>query len=216
MRVGARSQPSSRHPRARIRPVLLATGANDPLVIVQLWFAPELCCRADGGEAGPRLHSVGCACARVLRRNTSFSAMNVTRTVRLMTLPGTTASLQRFCRGAGLEGDLWAWIKSASPLVASSRSGLHKTSVKAGDDGRVFQIFGKPFWFYAAWSAEQWGIFALCVLYTYAWARGVWTHWLWLILSDQGASRPGSGALAETRRSRTPSRPALAAAVSAE
>ena len=42
----------------------------------------------------------------------------------------------------------------------------------------IFGILGQPFWFYAAWSAEQWGIFALCVLYTYAWARGLWTHWL--------------------------------------
>jgi hypothetical protein len=33
-------------------------------------------------------------------------------------------------------------------------------------------------WFYAAWKAEQWGIFAMCALYTYAWARGIWTHWL--------------------------------------
>jgi hypothetical protein len=42
----------------------------------------------------------------------------------------------------------------------------------------IFGILGQPFWFYAAWSAEQWGIFALCMLYTYAWARGLWTHWL--------------------------------------
>jgi len=42
----------------------------------------------------------------------------------------------------------------------------------------VFGMLGQPFWFYATWKAEQWGIFALCTLYTYAWARGVWTHWL--------------------------------------
>src|SRR5262245_27672368 len=42
----------------------------------------------------------------------------------------------------------------------------------------IFGMLGQPFWFYAAWSAEQWGIFALCALYTYAWARGVWTHWV--------------------------------------
>jgi len=39
-------------------------------------------------------------------------------------------------------------------------------------------MLGQPFWFYAAWKAEQWGIFALCMLYTYAWARGLWVHWL--------------------------------------
>ena len=41
----------------------------------------------------------------------------------------------------------------------------------------IFGILGQPFWFYAAWSAEQRGIFALCLLYTYAWVRGLWTHW---------------------------------------
>ena len=42
----------------------------------------------------------------------------------------------------------------------------------------VFGIAGQPFWFYAAYSAEQWGIFALCFLYTYAWLKGVRTNWL--------------------------------------
>ena len=42
----------------------------------------------------------------------------------------------------------------------------------------IFGMLGQPFRFYATWKAEQWGIFALCTLYTYAWARGVWTHWL--------------------------------------
>jgi hypothetical protein len=42
----------------------------------------------------------------------------------------------------------------------------------------IFGMLGQPFWFYATWKAGQWGIFALCTLYTYAWARGVWTHWL--------------------------------------
>jgi len=42
----------------------------------------------------------------------------------------------------------------------------------------IFGMLGQPFWFYAAWKAEQWGIFLLCTLYTYAWARGLWTHWL--------------------------------------
>jgi hypothetical protein len=42
----------------------------------------------------------------------------------------------------------------------------------------IFGMLGQPFWFYAAWKAQQWGIFALCGLYTYAWTRGLWTHWL--------------------------------------
>jgi len=42
----------------------------------------------------------------------------------------------------------------------------------------IFGMLAQPFWFYAAWKAEQWGIFAMCTLYTYAWARGLWIHWL--------------------------------------
>ena len=42
----------------------------------------------------------------------------------------------------------------------------------------IFGMLAQPFWFYAAWKAEQWGIFAMCTLYTYAWVRGLWIHWL--------------------------------------
>ena len=42
----------------------------------------------------------------------------------------------------------------------------------------IFGLLAQPFWFYAAWKAEQWGILAISTLYTYAWARGIWTHWL--------------------------------------
>jgi len=51
----------------------------------------------------------------------------------------------------------------------------------------IFGMLAQPFWFYAAWSAEQWGIFAMCTLYAYAWARGLWTDWLSPTLP------PGSG-----------------------
>jgi hypothetical protein len=42
------------------------------------------------------------------------------------------------------EGTFGAWIKLASPLLASLRSGLHKTIMKAGDDGRVFSGYSVP------------------------------------------------------------------------
>jgi hypothetical protein len=42
----------------------------------------------------------------------------------------------------------------------------------------IFGLLAQPFWFYAAWKAEQWGILAISTLYTYAWARGIRTHWL--------------------------------------
>ena len=29
----------------------------------------------------------------------------------------------------------------------------------------IFGLIGQPFWFYSAYSAEQWGIFSLCFFY---------------------------------------------------
>lgn len=37
----------------------------------------------------------------------------------------------------------------------------------------IFGLAGQPFWFYASFVAEQWGIFALCFLYAASWARGL-------------------------------------------
>jgi hypothetical protein len=42
----------------------------------------------------------------------------------------------------------------------------------------IFGLLAQPFWFYATWKAEQWGIFGLTFLYTLAWARGVYTNWI--------------------------------------
>lgn len=42
----------------------------------------------------------------------------------------------------------------------------------------VFGLLGQPAWFYAAWSTQQWGIFALCFLYTLCWLRGLRQYWL--------------------------------------
>lgn len=42
----------------------------------------------------------------------------------------------------------------------------------------VFGLLGQPFWFYATWKAQQWGIVALCFVYAWAWFRGFRLHWL--------------------------------------
>jgi len=42
----------------------------------------------------------------------------------------------------------------------------------------LFGLAGQPFWFYTAWTAGQWGVFVLSILYTAAWARGLVAHWL--------------------------------------
>ena len=39
-------------------------------------------------------------------------------------------------------------------------------------------LAGQPFWFYATYRAEQWGIFLLCFVYAYSWARGIRTYWI--------------------------------------
>lgn len=42
----------------------------------------------------------------------------------------------------------------------------------------IFGLIGQPLWFYATYSAEQWGMFALCFGYTYAWWIGFRRNWL--------------------------------------
>lgn len=42
----------------------------------------------------------------------------------------------------------------------------------------IFGLASQPFWFYATWKAQQWGIFALCVLYAFSWLRGLHTYWI--------------------------------------
>jgi hypothetical protein len=39
-------------------------------------------------------------------------------------------------------------------------------------------IIGQPFWFYATFKAEQWGIFALSFFYTYSWFVGFKNNWM--------------------------------------
>lgn len=42
----------------------------------------------------------------------------------------------------------------------------------------IFGMCGQPFWIYAAWTAGQYGILALTLLYTAAWAKGIWVNWV--------------------------------------
>lgn len=39
-------------------------------------------------------------------------------------------------------------------------------------------LVGQPFWLWSAFAAEQWGVLALCVLYTLAWLKGFRQHWM--------------------------------------
>ena len=42
----------------------------------------------------------------------------------------------------------------------------------------VLGLAGQPAWFYASYTGEQWGIFALSFVYTAAWAGGFYNYWL--------------------------------------
>ena len=44
--------------------------------------------------------------------------------------------------------------------------------------GPVFGLISQPFWFYTAFTHDQWGIFGLSFLYTWSWLKGVRTYWL--------------------------------------
>lgn len=42
----------------------------------------------------------------------------------------------------------------------------------------LFGLCSQPFWFYATFTAHQWGIFFLSFLYTISWMRGIWLYWV--------------------------------------
>ncbi|MNT58596.1 hypothetical protein D3C72_1960420 [compost metagenome] len=49
----------------------------------------------------------------------------------------------------------------------------------------IFGLVGQPFWFYAAWDTQQWGIFALCILYTITWGKGFYSNWIAAMAAPQ-------------------------------
>ncbi|UBB15475.1 hypothetical protein [Comamonas odontotermitis] len=57
----------------------------------------------------------------------------------------------------------------------------------------VFGLVGQPLWFYAAWQSEQWGIFALCFLYTLSWGNGFYSNWI----AAMAAAQEGGNAAKE-------------------
>lgn len=42
----------------------------------------------------------------------------------------------------------------------------------------LFGMLGQPFWFWSAIEAAQWGVTFVTFLYTAAWMKGVWVHWI--------------------------------------
>lgn len=42
----------------------------------------------------------------------------------------------------------------------------------------IFGMLSQPFWFYATWHAEQWGIFAISFVYAGSWVMGFYNLWI--------------------------------------
>ena len=64
----------------------------------------------------------------------------------------------------------------------------------------VFGMLGQPFWFYASWQADQWGIFAVSVLYALAWMKGLWTYWIGPVRSASAGEVVGWGGSASNEK----------------
>ena len=41
-----------------------------------------------------------------------------------------------------------------------------------------FGLASQPFFFYATWTAGQYGMLALTALYAIGWATGIYNHWI--------------------------------------
>jgi len=66
-------------------------------------------------------------------------------------------------------------------IAGTGVTAIFLTQAKSANARRyacLFGLAGQPFWFWSAWQAQQWGIFALCCFYTMAWVKGVRLHWL--------------------------------------
>lgn len=59
----------------------------------------------------------------------------------------------------------------------------------------VFGLLGQPFWFYASYTASQWGSFVLCFFFTAAWLKALKEYWIdqkntltneqyWILIED--------------------------------
>ena len=66
-------------------------------------------------------------------------------------------------------------------IIATCSAGACWMSQCKTDDMRrwacVLGLISQPAWYWAAIEAQQWGILAVCPIYTWAWVRGFMHHW---------------------------------------
>lgn len=42
----------------------------------------------------------------------------------------------------------------------------------------IFGLASQPFWLYASYKSQQWGVFIISFWYAFAWLRGVYYNWI--------------------------------------
>lgn len=65
-------------------------------------------------------------------------------------------------------------------IIVSGISAIYLTQERSAARRRwapIIGLIGQPAWFWATIQAEQWGMFALSVLYTLVWIKGLWAQW---------------------------------------
>ena len=74
------------------------------------------------------------------------------------------------------------WDQWLILVTGTSAIGLSQIGGKWARWACIAGLSGQAGWFYASWTAEQWGIFASCFLYAAMWMIGFYRHWLssWL------------------------------------
>ena len=44
--------------------------------------------------------------------------------------------------------------------------------------GYIFGIISQPFWLYATFMDQQWGMFTLSLVFSYSWSQGIYNYWI--------------------------------------
>lgn len=54
---------------------------------------------------------------------------------------------------------------------------IHSADRKVRTVACILAIIGQPFWYYAAYESQQWGILIVDVVYSLGWVRGLIYNW---------------------------------------